>query len=222
MVPIMKKALLCFSIIPLILTNSSVNASDTTSALGCIVNIATHEEYCLPVGERSEYSLPDWIVGQDIYVSAEAGAKVMLSDWDNLSYNRLAVFEGTVTHTQLKNVRAFNGQYLDFSRPRSMRVLSSNTPLGCIINMSTYEQYCLPPGERSEYRLPDWIAGQDVYVFAEPGTQVMLSDWDNLSYNRLATFEGYVAHDALKNVRAFNGQNLDFSRPRSMRVLYSN
>lgn len=90
---------------------------------GCIVSVKTGQRYCLPVGQRSGYSLPDWIVGQEVYVDSGAKAKVLLSDWDNLSDNRIGEFVGNVNPTDMKKVKAWNGQYLDFSRPRSMRVV---------------------------------------------------------------------------------------------------
>ncbi|HEI0341381.1 M66 family glycomucinase StcE [Escherichia coli] len=90
---------------------------------GCIVSVKTGQRYCLPVGQRSGYSLPDWIVGQEVYVDSGAKAKVLLSDWDNLSYNRIGEFVGNVYPNDMKKVKAWNGQYLDFSRPRSMRVV---------------------------------------------------------------------------------------------------
>lgn len=92
---------------------------------GCIVSISTNKQYCLPVGSRSGYSLPNWIVGQEVYVDGGPKAKVLLSDWDNLSYNRVGEFIGNVGANDLRNVKAWNGQYLDFSRPRSMRVVSN-------------------------------------------------------------------------------------------------
>ncbi|MGF1867781.1 calcium-binding protein [Enterovibrio norvegicus] len=196
---------------------NSALASDTPQ--GCIVSLETGAEYCLPVGKRSGYSLPSWIRSHEVYVQAEEGTAVMLSDWDNLSYNRLAVFEGTTTNRELTNVRAYNGQNLDFSAPRSMRVVASNKKLGCIVSKQTGDKYCLPVGKRSGYSLPSWIYAHEVYVQASEGTGVMLSDWDNLSYNRLAVFSGTVENNKMTNVRAYNGQNLDFSSPRSMRVV---
>ncbi|RMZ61959.1 hemolysin, partial [Vibrio anguillarum] len=56
------------------------------------------------------------------------GLGVILSDWDNLSYNRLAVFGGNTSNAQLKSVKAYNGELLDFSHPRSMRVVSFDVP----------------------------------------------------------------------------------------------
>jgi hypothetical protein len=100
-----------------------------------------------------------------------------------------------------------------------MRVVLNTRPLGCIVSLISAEKYCLPAGERSEYALPDWIKGHDVFVQADEGVAVMLSDWDNLSYNRIATFNGIVRHEDLKRVRAQSGEDLDFSRPLSMRVV---
>lgn len=188
-------------------------------AQGCIVNVETKEEYCLPVGERSPYSLPEFIYNKQVDVNAPQGVGVMLSDWDNLSYNRIATFTGYVSNDELKDVKAANGENLDFSHPRSMRVLESNEPLGCIVSVETPDEYCLPVGKRSGYSLPKFIYDKQIDVKAAKGTGVMLSDYDNLSYNRLATFTGNVPNDELKNVKAQNGEYLDFSHPHSMRVV---
>ena len=72
-------------------------------------------------------------------MKAPQGLQVMLSDYGNLSYNRIATFNGTVENNKLKNVLARNGQYLDFSKPRSMRVFSSKEPLGCIVSCTRSE-----------------------------------------------------------------------------------
>jgi Beta/Gamma crystallin/Trypsin len=186
---------------------------------GCIVSLTSGARYCLKIGERSPYSLPKWIYHHDVYVQADNGVSVMLSDWDNLSYARLALFNGTTENNKLKNVKADNGQFLDFSKPGSMRVVASTRPLGCIVSLNSGEKYCLGAEDRSGYALPAWIAGHDVFVEADSGVAVMLSDWDNLSYNRLAVFSGVVEHEKLKNVRAYNGEDLDFSHPNSMRVI---
>lgn len=92
---------------------------------GCIVSNTTGKQYCLLVGSRSGYSLPDWIIDQEVHVDAGLKAKVLLSDWDNLSYNRIGEFVGSVGTNDMKNIRAWNGQHLNFSRPRSMRVVSN-------------------------------------------------------------------------------------------------
>ncbi len=190
-------------------------------AQGCIVNVETKQEYCLPVGERSPYSLPEFIYDKPVYVNAPQGVGVMLSDYDNLSYNRLATFTGYVSNDELKEVKAQNGEVLDFSHPHSMRVVESSEPLGCIVSLDTQDEYCLPVGKRSGYSLPEFIYNKPVYVNAPQGVGVMLSDYDNLSYNRLATFTGYVSNDELKEVKAQNGEVLDFSHPHSMRVVES-
>ncbi|WON78847.1 M66 family metalloprotease [Serratia sp. UGAL515B_01] len=91
---------------------------------GCIISNQTGDKYCLPIGERSGYSLPAWIYNHEVHVEAGSEAKVYLSDWDNLSYNRIGEFIGNVATSELKNVKAWNGMYLDFSKPRSMRVVS--------------------------------------------------------------------------------------------------
>ncbi|AHG20882.1 peptidase M66 [Chania multitudinisentens RB-25] len=91
---------------------------------GCIISNQTGDKYCLPIGERSGYSLPSWIYNHEVHVDAGSEAKVYLSDWDNLSYSRVGEFIGNVATSELKNVRAWNGMYLDFSKPKSMRVVS--------------------------------------------------------------------------------------------------
>lgn len=186
---------------------------------GCIVSLQTNDSYCLPAGERSPYSLPAWIYNHQVYVDAAPGTAVMLSDDDNLSYNRLATFVGTVENDKLKAVKAANGEMIDFSHPKSMRVLSNTTAVGCIVSLTSVDKYCLPAGQRSGYSLPSWIYAQEVQVEAVPGAAVMLSDVDNLSYNRIATFNGLVQNWELKKVKAANGEELDFSQPKSMRVL---
>lgn len=92
---------------------------------GCIISASSGQRYCLPVGKRSGYRLPEWIIGHEVYVDSGAKAKVLLSDWDNLSYNRIGEFVGSVSPGEMKKVKAWNGQYLDFSKPRSMRVVSN-------------------------------------------------------------------------------------------------
>ncbi|CAB3778873.1 trypsin-like serine protease [Pararobbsia alpina] len=190
-----------------------------TPPRGCIVSLRSGAKYCLKAGARSGYSLPDWIYSQNVYVQADSGVSVMLSDWDNLSYARTALFYGTTENSKLKHVKADNGEYLDFSMPRSMRVVLNTRPLGCIVSLISAEKYCLPAEDRSGYELPNWIKGHDVFVQADHGVAVMLSDWDNLSYSRVATFSGVVEHEDLKHVRAQNGEDLDFSHPFSMRVI---
>ncbi|MGL4906029.1 MAG: hypothetical protein ACRC38_04600 [Plesiomonas sp.] len=190
--------------------------------VGCIISTETGQSYCLKVGERSEYSLPDWIVGQSVYVNAAPGTKVLLSDYDNLSYNRIGEFVGTVENENLKNVTAWNGETISFDRPRSMRVTDTSQKVSCIVVEKTKEKYCLPAGSRSGYSLPSWILGKTVYVDAAPGTQVLLSDWDNLSYNRVAAFSGKVYPYALRSVRAWDKTFIDFDKPRSMRVTQDN
>ncbi len=195
-------------------------ASIDSEAEGCIISRETGAKYCLKPGERSGYSLPQWIYNHAVDVLAPSGISVMLSDWDNLSYNRLAMFDGYTGNDELKNVKAYNGQILDFSHPRSMRVLASDTyPEACIISRKSGERFCLKEGERSGYSLPAYIYGHEVDVEAPKGLGVMLSDWDNLSYNRLAVFGGDTASSLLNAVKAYNGEILDFSHPHSMRVV---
>lgn len=195
------------------------NIEGYATPMGCIISTETGQSYCLKAGERSEYRLPSWIAGKRVYVNAAPGTKVLLSDWDNLSYNRIGEFVGTVETESLQNVSAWNGEKIDFDRPLSMRVIDTSQPVGCIVAEETREKYCLPVGSRSGYTLPDWILAKTIYVDAAPGTKVLLSDWDNLSYNRIASFSGKVNSNSLKSVQAWDGSLLDFQKPRSMRVV---
>lgn len=184
---------------------------------GCIVDMKSGQKYCLPAGERSDYALPQWIYGHDVYVQADNGVSVMLSDWDNLSYNRIRTFTGTVENEKLRDLKAHDGQILDFSKPKSMRVQADTTPLGCIVSLTSAEKYCLPAGGIVQ-SLPSWIKGQDVYVEADAGVSVMLSDVDGLANNRVAVFSGSATNEQLKKVQAYSSEILDFSKPASMRV----
>jgi|GEM_PF-1949129 len=185
---------------------------------GCIVAEKTGARYCLKAGEQAN-ALPSWIDSRNVHVDAAPGTAVVLSDSPNLPSDRIATFIGTVEKGKLKDVKASNGASLDFRQPRSMRVVRDSTPLGCITNMTSAERYCLPAGKTSGYSLPDWVYGQEVQVEADPGTAVQLSDWDNLSYNRVAEFSGFVQNWELKKVKAYSSEELDFSRPKSMRVV---
>lgn len=197
---------------------------ESDTGKGCIVSLKTGDEYCLRLGENSGYALPDWIKGHDVYVRADPFTSVTLSDWSNLSYKRTATFIGTVENEELKKVRADNGELLDFSRPFSMAVNYSETPVGCIQDIKRPVKYCLPAWKTNEYSLPGWIYGRDVSVMSPYYSEVSvrLSDWDNLSYNRIATFtDAVVPNENLKHVMADNGEYLDFSKPHSMMVIGS-
>lgn len=198
------------------LATSIVSTFDKPKA--CIVNIETNEEFCLEDGQKVS-SLPAFVHKKPIYVRAPQGLQVMLSDYTNLSYNRIATFNGTVEHEKLKKVLAKNGHYLDFSKPRSMRVFSSKEALGCIVSLIDQSEYCLSANERSDYKLPSFIYKHPVYIKAAPGVAVVLSDWPNLSYRRTAQFTGHTSHQELMEVKADNGHYLNFSKPASMKVI---
>ncbi len=216
----MRKLVNLFSlVIGIFMVFSFGNAMAAEIPQGCIVSLNTGTKYCLPIGKRSGYSLPSWIKSHEVYVQAEEGTAVMLSDWDNLPYNRPATFPGTVENQKMTNVSAYNGKKLDFSSPRSMRVVTNNQPLGCIVSLKTNARYCLSVGQRSGYSLPTWIKSHEVYVEPSAGTAVILSDWDNLSHNRLGIFNCMTPNSQLENVKSSKGQNLDFSSPQSMRVI---
>ncbi|MCG9581930.1 FG-GAP-like repeat-containing protein [Vibrio tubiashii] len=111
---------------------------------GCIVSLETGEKYCLKVGERSGYSLPAFIYQHDVDVYAAPGTAVMLSDWDNLSYNRLAVFQGFTPNQELESVTAYNGKIIDFSAPRSMRVVAKDAEVEPELTWSWQESDFMP------------------------------------------------------------------------------
>ena len=183
---------------------------------GCIVNTMTGQQFCLQPGQIAE-RLPDWIRGQRVYVQADNGVAVVLSDKPNVPLDRIATFMGTVVQRKLRGVRANNGVERNFGRPRSMSVHPDSQALGCIVSLTSGDKFCLPAGGVAN-SLPQWIKGHDVYVEADAGAAVMLSDVSKLARNRVAVFSGRVGHEHLKRVPAYSGQSLDFSRPRSMRV----
>ncbi|KAM3463266.1 hypothetical protein MY5147_009702 [Beauveria neobassiana] len=191
--------------------------SSETGPRACIVSTQTNDRYCMSPGDKAEYALPEWIRGHTVRVDAGPGTAVELCDMDNLSYNRVAKFVGSVDNSTLKAVKANNGETLDFSRPHSMRVLSSTTNLGCITALATVDRFCLPAGQKALV-LPAWIIQTEVQVEAVAGAAVTLCDFENLSYNRLARFTGFMQNWDLKSVTAANRAVLDFSRPRSMKV----
>lgn len=188
---------------------------------GCIVlagalNISSRRTYCLHAGERSGYSLPAWIYGEKVDVQADSGVRVVLSDWDNLSYNRIASFSGTVENARLQRVKAASGDYLDFSRPRSMKVESiDGQALGCVISLLSAEKYCLAPGDSALRRLPEWMKGHDVFVQADPGVSIALYDERNRGY----AFSGTVQNHELKRVLSARGGYMDLSRPTSIAIV---
>jgi hypothetical protein len=108
-------------------TFADEQSQEDTMLEACIVDITDESnKYCLPAGQRSGYRLPSNIYNKQVKVEVKNGLAVMLSDWDNLSYNRLGVFYENTNNSDLKSVVARNGKTLDFSHPRSMRVLSTN------------------------------------------------------------------------------------------------
>lgn len=121
------------------------------------------------------YALPKWVMGHTVRVDAGPGTAVELCDMDNLSYNRVAKFVRSVGNSALKAVKANNGGTLDFSRPHSMRVLTSTTNLGCITALATVDRFCMPAGQKA--LLPAWIIQAEVQVEAVAGVAVTLCDF---------------------------------------------
>lgn len=187
---------------------------------GCIVladtqNAALRRSFCLKPGEVSA-KVPDWIYGKKVDVQADSGVTVTLSPMDNLSFNRVASFNGTVENLLLQNIKAANGQYLNFSMPRSIRVDSGSAkPLGCIVSLMSAETYCLPPGNVALRYLPDWIRKDDVLVQADSGAKVVLYD----ERNRGASFNGTVQNHDLMRVLSSRGEYIDLSQPTSIAVI---
>lgn len=191
----------------------------------CLVNEQFGTQYCLSAGEESYNGDRKWPVlfsGWDVRVQADDGVAVRLSTSSRLDaagIQKSAQFFGTTDTDRLKHVKANDGEYLDFSKPNAMRVTLDSKPLGCIVSLDSAQKYCLPAGEPAVRQLPAWIKGQAVFVKADPGVAVRLSDRSDFAYNRVATFSGTVDHDKLLKVRADNGEDLDFSRPVSMEVI---
>ncbi|GLZ23270.1 hypothetical protein [Burkholderia plantarii] len=191
----------------------------------CLVNVQFGTQYCLPAGQESYNGDRKWPVlfsGWDVRVQADDGVAVRLSTnprLDAAGIGKSAQFFGTTDTDRLRHVKANNGEYLNFSQPNAMRVTLDSKPLGCIVSLDSAQKYCLPAGQPAVGQLPAWIKGQAVFVQADPGVAVRLSDRANFAYNRVATFSGTVDHDKLLKVRADNGEDLDFSRPVSMEVI---
>ncbi len=183
---------------------------------GCIVNTRTSQKFCMQPGQIAD-RLPDWVRGKRVHVQADNGVAVVLSDQPNLAPDRIGTFMGTVVNKQLRGVRATNGVERNFGRPRSMSAYADSQALGCIVSLNSGDKFCLPAGGIAN-SLPPWIKGHDVFVEADDGAAVMLSDVTKLARNRVAVFSGSLGNEHLKKVPAYSGEALDFSRPRSMRV----
>lgn len=151
-------------------------------------------------------------------MNAAPGTKVLLSDWSNLSYSRVGEFVGTVAHDQLKQVKAWSGQVLDFHRPRSMRVSAATTPVGCIVSLRTRQSFCLTAGKEATEGLPAWIDGEAVYLKADAGVKVVLSDVAMLPADRAVSLTGVAEAQDLRTAQTAQGVAVDVSRPRAMRV----
>ena len=106
----------------------------------CLITRDTGDKYCLKAGESAGYSLPMNIRGHEVDLQIPSGLKIILSDYDNLSYNRLGTFDSYTAYADLEHVKARNGEYLDFSSPHSMRVIATKkVPEACIISKYTGE-----------------------------------------------------------------------------------
>ena len=136
----MQKTSILLSVIVLgVGMHTPVNASTSAASpkKACIVSRDTGAKYCLEAGQRSGYSLPSYIRGHDADVIAPEGLGVMLSDWDNLSSNGSAVFERHTHNEAMEHVLARIGRYLDFSNPRSMRVVCTETVSSTHLTLQT-------------------------------------------------------------------------------------
>lgn len=188
--------------------------------VGCIVragplNVNSRRKYCLHAGSADQ--LPDWAYEKAVDVQADSGVTVTLSDSDQLAQERTATFIGTVENPSLRHVKATNGQYLDLSRPRTMRVdRISGHPLGCVVSLISAEKYCLAADSHAAQQVPAWIAGHDIFVQADPGVTVIL--W-NPQRSQGAGFHGTMQHHELKRVALGDGTYLDLSQAAAMSVL---
>ena len=187
----------------------------------CIVSRDTGAKYCLEAGQRSGYSLPSYIYGHDVDVIAPDGLAVQLSDLDNLSYNHVATFSRHTHNKALRRVRARNGHYLDFSNPRSMRVISTNAPhKACVISRLNGAEFCLKPEYRNrKWYLPFYMWGHPVDVLAPEGLAVQLKNkWSH--HRSWATVTTDTNNEDLTRVRTHHGY-ANVSRPFWMRVINS-
>ena len=186
----------------------------------CIIARDSGDKFCLTAGKST--MLPPYIRGHEVDVMAPSGYKVRLSNRNSsLNSSYAAAFSGYPDNKQLEYVKAFNGLYLDFSAPQWMEARSTKSvPQACIISRITGNKFCLEAGQETNYALPPYIRNHKVDIDTNVGSRlsVTLSDFDNLSYNRLATFYKSATNEQLVRVKAMNGQYLDFSRPHSMRV----
>ncbi|CAE6937708.1 hypothetical protein ACOMICROBIO_GDFFDHBD_03002 [Vibrio sp. B1REV9] len=203
------------SVFPEVKLNSEVEQKEPPQ--GCIVRVDTGDKYCLGVNEWSGYSLPKQFAGHEVYVHADQGTMVLLSDWDNLSYNHIAGFQGTVNTENLRNVQAWNGKLLNFDKPRSMKVASTpNVPFGCIISGDL--KYCLTADKKLS-KVPEWLKGKEVYIQADSKVQVQLSNMEQPKPDDFVSFTGTVDTNKLKNVSTDSGELIDLSMPSFIKVV---
>jgi len=210
---------LVFSFLAMALAASAVAPANLRATgskpQGCVIVTDTRERYCLDLDSSAEETIPERIRGKVMDVHADSGVSVTLlaHDKDSPAQASRETFVGTVTHGELASTY-IGGRLINFSKPFRMRVASSHTKLGCIIALNGREKFCRPAGAPSAYVLPSWMVGQDIFVRADPGIVVFLSDKANLGFGTvdIGAFTGEVANADLKRVPA-KRRLVDYSKP---------
>ena len=210
-----------------LLTNNAYATSSNNEQVpkykphACLVLISNGKQFCQQKGEESLARLPNEFYRQPIYVQAEQGTEVILSDVDGLMDKTRKVYvTGTVLNEELKNAKSSTGEVIDVSAPASMKVVSSNASLGCVRNISTDQMYCLPKNKKVK-KLPSFIYDQLVEVRPTFGLKVKVSAQENLPPEDSYAFEQTTTNERLQKITTKNGSELNLQKIRSMAVVGS-
>lgn len=187
----------------------------------CLILVETGEQFCQKKGEEPLAQLPDKFYGQAVHVQAEPGAEVILSDIDNLADNKRKVYlAGTVLNEELTNVTSSKGTEMDVSRPASMKVINSDTSVGCIRNIATDQKYCIPKDKKVKV-LPDYVYDQPIEILPSFKMKIKVSAEEGLPSESSFAFEPTKLNDALERVITKDGIELNLSHIKSMAVIDS-
>ncbi len=202
-------------------TDSSSETIPKYKPHACLVLVSTGQQFCQQKGEEPLSRLPDEFYRQPVYVQAEQGTEVILSDVDNLADKTRKVYVvGTVLNEELKNAESSKGEIIDVSAPASMKVVGSDKNLGCLRNISTDQMYCLPK-DRKVNRLPDFIYDQPIEVRPTFGLKVKVSAQEELLSEASYSFEQTTTNDRLQKITTNNGLELNLQKVKSMAVVDS-
>lgn len=169
-------------------------------------------------GTASTMALPSWTGDEDVYLDIAPGTAVVFSDDDGFESSPLT---GTVTAESWNNFLATAATTRSSSNQATMkmRVIRDDTPMGCIVSMTSAAKFCLGADQESGDELPSWISGHEVQVVSDPGVSVILSGETGLPDESTAQFNGFIQNYDLQRVKTANGSTRDFSQPKSMRVM---